>query len=303
MADTTVSTGFGYNSFGVIDSSIPSLSTIQNTVTQSVSPTALQSGSINGTIQSPGFVSGSSGWQIRPDGSAEFNNLVFRGNFIGATIAGSTITGGTVTGAVFSTNASLPASGDGIVIDNTNGFVVYNSGNPVLEINTNTISFNTPLGISCAEFFTISTNLFQIAIAGSGQSYDFDTAYFGPTAGTGNPDLGGSSNRWGTVFATNGTINTSDIRIKSNVIPLDYGLNEIMRLEPIRYTMDGRDNRLGLSAQAVNKVIPEATSNCEETSMIGTAGLCPTDLIPVLINAIKELKAEVDDLKRSVLIK
>src|ERR1043165_9592715 len=34
-------------------------------------------------IQSPNFVSGSNGWIIRIDGSAEFNNLTFRGTFNG----------------------------------------------------------------------------------------------------------------------------------------------------------------------------------------------------------------------------
>jgi hypothetical protein len=34
-------------------------------------------------IQSPNYVMGISGWQIRIDGSAEFNNLVIRGTFSG----------------------------------------------------------------------------------------------------------------------------------------------------------------------------------------------------------------------------
>lgn len=35
------------------------------------------------SVQSPGFVTGVEGWQIRKDGSAEFNDLVIRGTFSG----------------------------------------------------------------------------------------------------------------------------------------------------------------------------------------------------------------------------
>ena len=34
-------------------------------------------------VQSPGYVAGVAGWQVRKDGSAEFNNLVIRGTFRG----------------------------------------------------------------------------------------------------------------------------------------------------------------------------------------------------------------------------
>lgn len=36
------------------------------------------------SVQSPNFVAGSAGWQVKKDGSAEFNNLVIRGTFDGA---------------------------------------------------------------------------------------------------------------------------------------------------------------------------------------------------------------------------
>lgn len=38
---------------------------------------------IRAAIQSPNYVTGSAGWQVRKDGSAEFNNLTIRGTFLG----------------------------------------------------------------------------------------------------------------------------------------------------------------------------------------------------------------------------
>lgn len=46
---------------------------------------------VRSAIESPNFVAGSAGWQVRKDGSAEFNNGVFRG----------TVTAGTFQGADF----------------------------------------------------------------------------------------------------------------------------------------------------------------------------------------------------------
>lgn len=47
-------------------------------------------GTVNGILQSPNFVSGSSGWQLKPDGDIEANSGTFRGNVTGATITGGT---------------------------------------------------------------------------------------------------------------------------------------------------------------------------------------------------------------------
>lgn len=48
-------------------------------------------------------------------------------------------------------------------------------------------------------------------------------------------NLGGSSNRLNTIYATNGTINTSDIREKKNIVKSDLGLEFINKLNPVSY--------------------------------------------------------------------
>lgn len=69
-------------------------------------------------IQSTGFVAGSTGWQIKGDGTAEFATGTFRGSVTGATITGGTITGATIQTA---------ASGARVVLDSTNGIRLFNS--------------------------------------------------------------------------------------------------------------------------------------------------------------------------------
>jgi len=48
-------------------------------------------------------------------------------------------------------------------------------------------------------------------------------------------DLGTASYRWDDVYATNGTIQTSDERMKDNVSPSSLGLNFVNQLNPVEY--------------------------------------------------------------------
>src|SRR5581483_1083246 len=56
---------------------------------------------VAGSIHSPNYAKGSSGWTINRDGSAEFQNVLVRGTITGSTIIGSTIIGGTISGGIF----------------------------------------------------------------------------------------------------------------------------------------------------------------------------------------------------------
>ncbi len=100
--------------------------------------------------------------------------------------------------------------------------------------------------------------------------------------------LGTSTHRWLKVYAVNGTIQTSDRRMKKDIKDLNYGLNTVLQLRPVSYRWKkGNQNlNLGLIAQEVQKLIPEVVDVGDDE--IKTLGMKYTDLIPVLINAIKE---------------
>jgi len=106
-------------------------------------------------------------------------------------------------------------------------------------------------------------------------------------------NLGGTNHRWKTVFATNGTINTSDLRAKKNISSLSYGLNEILQLHPVQYNWnqetDNTEQSLGLIAQEIFKVIPEVVHVPEESEEL--MGVNYAELVPVLIKAIQEQEA------------
>jgi len=113
-------------------------------------------------------------------------------------------------------------------------------------------------------------------------------------------DLGTNAKPWRTVYATNGVVNPSDFRLKTNIEDLEYGLDQVMAMQPVRYnwkTTPDTDNQIGLIAQDVKKIIPEVVAGNEEKE---TLGIKYSELVPVLINAIKDLKKELDGMKKEL---
>ncbi|WP_413289845.1 tail fiber domain-containing protein [Bdellovibrio sp. HCB337] len=110
--------------------------------------------------------------------------------------------------------------------------------------------------------------------------------------------LGGSSLRFTEVYATNGTINTSDERAKKEIQNSDLGLSFIEKLRPVFYRWkNGADEKLhyGLIAQETEKAIQEAKHSSKEEAIVsrdpksGMYGLNYSELISPVIKAIQEL--------------
>ena len=112
--------------------------------------------------------------------------------------------------------------------------------------------------------------------------------------------LGNASDRWTSVWATDGTINTSDRRSKTNIINLEYGLKEVLKLKPVSFnwkTNPNEDTKLGLIAQDLLTIIPEVVKTHDWVTdknghqvkkKLDRMGVYYSDIIPVLINAIQE---------------
>jgi hypothetical protein len=113
--------------------------------------------------------------------------------------------------------------------------------------------------------------------------------------------LGKSGFRWSAVWSANGTIQTSDARLKTNIHPLQYGLKEVLQMRPVSYNWKNDASlagpKIGLLAQEVKKLVPEVVVGDEEKENLG---MNYSELVPVLINAVKEQQSQIDDIKSRI---
>ncbi|MEL7532232.1 MAG: tail fiber domain-containing protein [Bacteroidota bacterium] len=141
-------------------------------------------------------------------------------------------------------------------------------------------------------------------------------------------DLGTSSLRYDDVYATSGTVNTSDRRDKTDIQQLEYGLQTVLALKPVSFNWINDPNpspnrKLGLIAQDLQETVPEVVkthdfkvneeTGAHEEYELDRLGVYYSDLVPVLIKAVQDqqelieaqaeqleaLKAEVEALKES----
>lgn len=106
----------------------------------------------------------------------------------------------------------------------------------------------------------------------------------------------------GSIWA-NGTTYASDERFKQNILPISGALEKLMQINGVEYEMRtgefGKNNfqpgrQIGLLAQNVEQVIPEAVNEID-----GYKGVDYARLVPLLIESIRELKKEIEALKQN----
>lgn len=135
---------------------------------------------------------------------------------------------------------------------------------------------------------------------GYGESIEFRTA---PTGPAGTPlfftdrmklDADGL-NVYGAV-KSNGSVLTSDIKFKKNLLPINDSLSKVLNLEGVSYEWKRNEYKdkgfpegrhYGVIAQEIEKVLPEVVN----TAADGTKAVAYTEIIPVLVEAIKEQQA------------
>ena len=114
----------------------------------------------------------------------------------------------------------------------------------------------------------------------------------GVTTTSSNVNVTGNVAVTGNISATNFN-STSDVTLKQDVSVIDNALEMISQLEGVSWKWkETLKPSLGVTAQNVEEVAPELVSNGDHKSVNYNG------LIGILIEAVKELKSEVDELKR-----
>ena len=108
-------------------------------------------------------------------------------------------------------------------------------------------------------------------------------------------------------IAVTGFANSSDKRLKRDILPIENALDKILMLNGVTYNWNKEfdpdlnlddHNHIGLLAQDVEKIIPQIVST--DTSKNQLKSLAYIELIPVLIEAIKEQQTQINELKNKL---
>ena len=101
----------------------------------------------------------------------------------------------------------------------------------------------------------------------------------------------------GVATLTGTLFQNSDCRLKTKIKDLGYGLSEVLQLQPKQYFWKDREEQeqasLGLIAQEVENIIPNIVHIGADDKK--TLSLSYIELIPVLINAIKEQQKIIEN--------
>ena len=226
----------------------------------------------------------------------------------GALALGSnTITSGLINGQTISSTANFTGTlgVTGNATFDTNTFTINASTDQMLSrtstaaINESTtqtgMAFNTNrLGDSVAGGLALTNNNYQLLlnrITATGEHVRF--CYAG--AETGSISTNGSATSYNT---------TSDYRLKENIVPMQDGLNNLIKIKPVNFNFikDKNFKVDGFIAHEVNEVVPAAVTGLkdavyEEDGQPRYQSLDNSKLIPLIVAAIQELSAKVTALE------
>tara|TARA_R100000329_G_scaffold83963_1_gene71264 strand:- start:518 stop:2251 length:1734 start_codon:yes stop_codon:yes gene_type:complete len=160
--------------------------------------------------------------------------------------------------------------------------------------------------IQTARTFSVTTNTHSLTVdncttssAGNGSEYQTFRRHNGT-----NAVQIGSIVMNGTSGVTYGT--SSDYRLKENVVELTNALDRVDQLKPSRFNFISDEGRTidGFLAHEVSDIVPEAIvgtkDEVDEDGNPKYQSIDQSKLVPLLVGAIKELKAEIEQLKTQI---
>lgn len=215
----------------------------------------------------------------------------------------------TYDGTVGVTRARFSTSGEFVVYKNSNNSIpgVYTTGAGCAEFQANvgigrtfeTInsSGNTPgkLHVQTEIALYGSNNAQKVLLTKTGTNTNEGVIYIKNNAGTTKVTLDAST---GDVAADSFTTSSSR-KFKTKIKSLNNGMEIIEKLKPVSFKRKGKNgkNDIGLIAEEVDKILPTIVKHNDKNE---AEGLDYSKLTVVLINAVKELSAEVKELKKKL---
>ena len=227
------------------------------------------------------------------------SNLTF--NSSNGTLTATTFSGNLTGNADTATNATNITLADESV--DTTCFPIFATdatGNQAPKTDVSTLTYNASNGtLSATTFSGTATNATNITLAD--ESIDTTCFPIFATDATGNQAPKTDSSAL-TYNASTGQLTavdlnaTSDINLKKDIEVITDATGLIKQLNGVRFTWKENDRKsLGVIAQEIEELLPELISERTDT---GTKSVNYNGLVGVLIEAVKELSARVDELEK-----
>ena len=188
-------------------------------------------------------------------------------------------------GALTLADNSKLIAGDGsdfnLYHDGTNSLLVDVNSNPVFIRSDNSVT----IGSASGEKGVVYTNGAAV------QVYHDDALVFNTTAS--GVYATGVVQATGNIIAGGELQVTSDARLKSNIETIGGALDKVKAMRGVSFTLEGKPS-VGVIAQEMLEVVPEVVNTDGDYLKVAYS-----NLVGVLIEAIKELSIKVDQLEVS----
>jgi uncharacterized coiled-coil protein SlyX len=188
----------------------------------------------------------------------------------------------------------------------------YNTAVGGTTLQNSTGSSNTAIGYSAGWSLTAGdSNIFigynaQPPVTTGSNQLSIGNTIYGRNVGVANPQISINTTTppanftfWvnGLAGGTTSWSLSSDRRLKTNIADIGYGLQDVMKLKPVRYVYKNKpeEKRVGFIAQDLQTVVPEAVHGTEgDISKGEVLTVSYDDMIPILTKAIQEQQAVIE---------
>ena len=201
------------------------------------------------------------------------------------------------------------SAGSGILVSQSQGQVTVSATSPFAGIGIQSTGSNVSFGITTLDFrgssvqsvvgnpitgiSTITIQAGAAAPAGSNTQIQYNNA--GVTGASANLTFDGNNLYVAGIVTATDFNSTSDLQFKENVAIIENPLSILSEINGVRFTWkETQRQSMGVIAQDVEKVAAELVSSGDAKSVNYNG------LIAILIESIKELKNDVDLLKKEI---
>ena len=206
-----------------------------------------------------------------------------KASYVGGTL---TVTAANVN--VSTTAPSSPNIGDVWIDDDAKSFLYFNDGssNQWVEQATGTFVGSGGGGVTVSD--DVATNSTYYPTLATITSGTLSAAKVSTTKLTFNPSSG--------LLTSTDYNSSSDKRLKKGIKTVDSALTKVEALRGVSFTWkDSNTKAIGMIAQEVQDVLPDVVTTDDD----GYLGIKYTNVIGVLVEAIKELKADFEAYKKT----